>query len=436
MASKYHDDWQSSKTTVLQRNAFMFDNELMSDVSFVCGETSHRVFHAHKYVLATSSAAFFAMFYGDLAQKESPIRIKDADEQSFKEFLRFLYVDDCEITAENAIGIMNLAKKYLIPSLADKCCKVLETSIKPDNVFTVLEGAKHFDESDLEAKCWAIVSRKTLDCVNSEAFCTIGSHTLDTLLKTGTLGIEEVDLFIAVLKWVDSECKRQGIQGDAMARRRVLGDSVNEIRFLEMSQEDFANYVPATGILTDTEIVSIFCEFNGVVMADSKWKSLRRRRSAFTVVGFSRFNLEDLAMPTTDSWSYKGNPDALIFSVKKKAVSFHGVRLFGNADSGKYEVTFTIKDKTVTGTYNSEQDDDGVWGYDVMLSKAMSLLPDEDVTIIATIKGPRSYFGTSGKSYVKSDEINVTYKKALSGGGTYGTSVNRGQFYKIFLSLL
>ena len=74
MASKYHDDWQSSKKTISERNAYMFNNELMSDVSFTCGESS-RIFHAHKYVLATSSAVFFAMFHGDLAQKESTIRI-------------------------------------------------------------------------------------------------------------------------------------------------------------------------------------------------------------------------------------------------------------------------------------------------------------------------------------------------------------------------
>ena len=72
MASKYHDDWQSSKKTVLQRNAYMFDNELMSDVSFTCGE-SRRIFHAHKYVLATSSAVFFAMFYGEILPKEFSI---------------------------------------------------------------------------------------------------------------------------------------------------------------------------------------------------------------------------------------------------------------------------------------------------------------------------------------------------------------------------
>ena len=150
MASKHHDDWRSSKKTVLQRNAHMFDNELMSDVSFTCGE-SRRIFYAHKYVLASSSAVFYAMFYGDLAQKDFPILMTDTEEESFKEFLRFLYTDECKITAENAIGVLYLAKKYLISSLADKCCKVLVASVAPDNVFLVLEQAIQFSEKDLQS---------------------------------------------------------------------------------------------------------------------------------------------------------------------------------------------------------------------------------------------------------------------------------------------
>ena len=247
MASRYHDDWQSSKKTVLQRNAYMFDNELMSDVSFTCGE-SRRIFHAHKYVLATSSAVFFAMFYGEIPPKEFPIRIEDAEEESFKEFLKFLYIDDCKITAENTIGVLYLAKKYLISSLAEKCCEILEASIKPENVFAVLEQAVHFDEKELEEKSWDIVVRRTQECLNSEAFCDIGLHTLNALLKKESLTVTEVHLFKAVLKWIDSECARQGlnIEEDKTARRRVLGDSVYEIRFLEMSQEEFAIHVSPT----------------------------------------------------------------------------------------------------------------------------------------------------------------------------------------------
>ncbi|CAB4045946.1 BTB POZ domain-containing 6-like, partial [Paramuricea clavata] len=225
MASRYHDDWQSSKKTVLQRNAYMFDNELMSDVSFTCGKSS-RIFHAHKYVLATSSAVFFAMFYGNLTEKEFPICIDDAEEESFEKFLRFLYTDACKITTKNAIGVMYLAKKYLVSSLAEKCCEILEASIKPDNVFAVLEKAVQFDEKELEAKCWNIVLEKPQECVNAEAFCSIGSATLNAFLKKETFSITEMELFKVILKWTDEECGRQGIniEHDKTARRRILGD--------------------------------------------------------------------------------------------------------------------------------------------------------------------------------------------------------------------
>ena len=433
MASKHHDDWQSSKKTVLQRNAYMFDNELMSDVSFTCGESS-RIFHAHKYVLATSSAVFYAMIYGDLAEEESTICLTDVEEESFEEFLRFLYTDDCKVTPENAIGVLYLAKKYLISSLTEKCCKALEASIVPDNVFVVLEQAIQFDEKDLEAKCLCIVSRKTLECTNSEAFCNIGSQTLKMLLERDSLAIAEVDLFKAVLRWTDSECARQGmrIEDDKMVRRRMLEDSLYEIRFLEMSEKNFAAVVPPTGILTDAEIVTIFQKFNEIDVPDLKWKNHGKKRHHLSIVSYSRF--EPLNVKST--WSYDGQKtDALTIAVNKD-VMFHGVRLIGQTDGSEYKVKFEIKDQNVTGTYVSERDEDEVWGFDLMLPTPILLRSSEEFTIMATINGPRSRRGTHGKSLVKVQDIVVTFTNPPSGFISNGTNISAGQFYKLFLSSL
>ena len=223
---------------------------------------------------------FFAMFYGEIPPKEFPIHIEDAEEESFKEFLRFLYTDDCKITTENAIGVLYLAKKYLILSLAEKCCEIIEASIKPENVFAGVEQAIQFDEKELEKKSWDIVSEKTQECLNSEAFCDIGLHTLNALLRKERLAVTEVKLFKAVLKWTDCECARQGIniEENKTARRRILGESVYENRFLEMSQEDFAKHVSPTEILTDREMICLFQKLNGLDVGDLKWK--RRRGPA------------------------------------------------------------------------------------------------------------------------------------------------------------
>ena len=416
----------------------MFDNELMSDVSFTCGK-SRRIFHAHKYVLSTSSAVFFAMFYGEIPPNEFPIRIEDAEEESFKEFLRFLYTDDCKITAENAMRVLYLAKKYLISSLAEKCCEILEANMKPENVFAVLEQAIQFDEKELEEKSWDIVSKKSQECLNSEAFCNIGLHTLNVLLKKDRLAVTEVELFKAVLKWTDSECARQGIniEEDQTARRRILGDTVYKIPLLQMSQEDIIKYVSSTGILTDTEAISILQKVVGLDVAGLKWKERREGQPA-PILSFKRFDFEKVNVYNTPIFQYGGYNRALVTLTVNKAVLFHGVRLFGNPGGSQCEVKLKIKDENVTGTYTSQQDSDDVQGYDVMLPKPISLFPNEEITVIATIKGQFPYWGGSEKSSVKVDDIVVTFKDVPFGLSSNGilTDKTKGQFYKVFLSKL
>ena len=162
-------------------------------------------------------------------------------------------------------------------------------------------------------------------------------------------------------------------------------------------------------------------------MAGLKWKENEKRKSC--IASFSRF---DRANVCSSTWNQiTGKSDALILVVNK-AVLFHGVRLFGDNKGRQYKVKFTIKDKNVTGTYRSEQDNDGVSGYDVMLPNPISLLPNEENTIIATITGPESYSGCSGKSSVKIDDVVVTFKNCKSSSN--GTNIASGQIYKIFLS--
>ena len=64
-------------------------------------------------MLATSSAVFYAVFYGNLGQQESTctICIEDAEEKSSEEFLRYLYTNDCKVTTENTFGVMYWAMK-------------------------------------------------------------------------------------------------------------------------------------------------------------------------------------------------------------------------------------------------------------------------------------------------------------------------------------
>ena len=81
-------NWQASKASVRERNAVMFNNDLMSDVHFLVGHSGQLRIPAHKYVLATGSSVFYAMFYGGLADTSKDITIPDVEPAAFLNLLK------------------------------------------------------------------------------------------------------------------------------------------------------------------------------------------------------------------------------------------------------------------------------------------------------------------------------------------------------------
>ncbi|XP_066027231.1 BTB/POZ domain-containing protein 6-like [Pocillopora verrucosa] len=136
MADACENRWQTSKSTVLERNMHMFNNPVMSDIKFVFPDHDKQRIPAHKYVLATSSPMFFAMFYGELREKKETIEIDECDPDIFLQFLCFLYRDCVTIQDENnAIQLLYLADTYDIPSLTTNCVDFLDGAMQPLNAF-------------------------------------------------------------------------------------------------------------------------------------------------------------------------------------------------------------------------------------------------------------------------------------------------------------
>lgn len=84
-------NWQATKSTVRERNAAMFNNDLMSDITFVVGgpaDDAVQTIPAHKYVLATGSSVFYAMFFGGLADTTQEIKVPDVEPMAFLTLLK------------------------------------------------------------------------------------------------------------------------------------------------------------------------------------------------------------------------------------------------------------------------------------------------------------------------------------------------------------
>ena len=254
----------------------MFNNPFMSDITFSC-EGSDKKFFVHKYVLGTSSAVFYAMFYGELAETNSVVHLSDTNDEILEEFLRFLYTDECNLTADNAMFVLYLSKKYIVPALAEKCIKFLEANLVVESAVTIVQQAIQFDEKILETKCWDFIDLNTIEVIASDAFVDINQTTLKKLLKRDSLIVKEIDLFKAVLKWSEAECSRKRIKANAKNKRFAIGNAIYQIRFGSMTLQEFRQNVSQSGILTPEENVMFYDKFSGVERASKVWNFSERR---------------------------------------------------------------------------------------------------------------------------------------------------------------
>lgn len=217
-------NWQGAKSSIKERLAYIFNNELMADIFFVVGKPGQtQRIPAHKFVLSIGSAVFDAMFNGGMADSSTQIELPDIEPSAFLSLLKvsnlfdnlicailffhsviysmniffnvkkiysiqFLYTDEVQIDPENVMIILYTAKKYAVPALEQACVEFLKRNLSSDNAFMLLTQARLFDEPQLAAMCFETIDKNTSDALNADGFTEIDVSTLGAVLQRDTLG--------------------------------------------------------------------------------------------------------------------------------------------------------------------------------------------------------------------------------------------------------
>ena len=178
--------------------------------------------------------------------------------------------------------VLYLAKKYLLPSLANKCSVYLQENVDVSSVFHVLQHAQKYEDKDLLEHCWKVIENETDEAIKSDDFMTIERPVLEELVQKDLLNVKEVELFRAVDCWAERECKRQGL----IAEKIIKG-----IRFPVMKQKEFESVLDC-GILTQKETCDLVKFFDSVpnTSLDSDFCKVKRKVSPYRV-----FRLPSLA---------------------------------------------------------------------------------------------------------------------------------------------
>ena len=439
-------NWQTTKPTIRERSEHMFNNDLFSDVKFVVRRgpnsqsESTQVIPAHKFVLSISSPVFEAMFYGELAETRGSIELPDCEYESLLELFRHMYSDEVILGGSNVMGVLYLAKKYMVPALADKCTKYLQGHLDPSNVFNILPSAQKYEEKDLVDQCWKLIDEQTEEAVKSDGFATIERSLLEAVVVRDTLSIAEVNLFKAVNLWAANECERQGLTTDGEIKRRILGESiVKGIRFPVMKQDEFANVVLDSKILTPEEVIGLFKYYSSAL--NSPLEFLESARSGFhddKIHRCGRFR-----HVRENEWAYERRaPDCIDFTVDKD-IKLHGLCLFGS-ENNDYSVTLTMKQTgamlalaSKTGTFSSkllQHTNGNYYGFEIFFDSTVACKKNTKYEIHAVISGPVSWRGSGGISTVVCSGVTFTFSNNANTNN--GTCTGDGQFPEVLFSVL
>merc|ERR1719341_230108 len=426
-------NWQATKTTVNERFAFMFNNEILADVHFKVGRGgAEQRIPAHKFVLSVGSAVFDAMFNSTLATQEDEITLPDVEPAAFLALLKFLYSDEVQIGPETVMTTLYTAKKYAVPALEKHCVDFLKRNLSPDNAFMLLTQARLFDEPQLSALCLECLDKNTPEALTADGFTDIDIDTLSAVLDRDSLRVKESKLFTAVLRWSESECQRQALPVTIENKRSVLGRVLYQIRFPLMSVEEFAQGPAQSGILTDRETVSLFLHFTvnpkpPVGFLDVPRCSMTGKEQ--TVCRFQQIE---------SRWGYSGTSDKIRFIVDRR-IFVVGFGLYGSIHGpSEYDVTIQLihtGSGRLLGSNEISFSSDGTNAtFRAMFKEPLEIQPNTNYTAVSTLKGLDSHYGTKGLRKVSLDCHNggkVTFQFSYAAGNNNGTSVEDGQIPEI-----
>ncbi|XP_055347936.1 BTB/POZ domain-containing protein 6-B-like [Paramacrobiotus metropolitanus] len=263
-----------------------------SDVQFCVGRDfgAVKVFKAHKNIISIRSPVFCAMFYGSLAEKDPQIDVPDCVPDAFANMLSCMYTDTVEnLSADNVVPTLRCADKNDFPELTSLGLKFVETRMNIGDCLVTLERAIQWRADDMVEKCLQLVERQSGVILQTEQFKAIAQDTLKMILQRNALRADEHDIYLAVERWAVEACKRKDLEPSAANRRTILGDALYLVRFPLMNATQLANGPGKSGVLLESELLSVFLYQNGVLPSKLPFTAEKRGTDTTQRTGQAEF---------------------------------------------------------------------------------------------------------------------------------------------------
>ena len=265
--------WQLGIKSIADKWNYIFENQLYTDIQLVVGENLEIV-ECHKVLLILHSPVFESMLSSrwstigntagasNLETTSSSLREElqlPEDDPTLIKLLISCFYNGNPTTVDSALDLLLIAKKYICPHVITKCLQYLKTSTNEKNVIQIFQIACLADELELIKQAESFILSKACHLVRLEEFSKLSLEHLQYFLCHDDLNVDEVDLFNAVYKWGQLECRKLELDENKSENiSKVLKEIFPLIRFPCMSLEDFSVHVVSKNVLPLEQTVEVY----------------------------------------------------------------------------------------------------------------------------------------------------------------------------------
>ena len=144
---------------------------------------------------------------------------------------------------DDLVNVLDIAHKYQVTYIVDKCCEELAELIDEENACSILERALLFDNKYLIDQASDFIDENANKVLQRDDFLYIPVTCLAYILKGDTFYAKEYKIFERAIEWAKKACQLT----DGQVLRKTLGEAFFYLRTPVMSLKDFVNCTKGNG---------------------------------------------------------------------------------------------------------------------------------------------------------------------------------------------
>eukprot|EP01123_Difflugia_compressa_P009089 TRINITY_DN2911_c0_g1_i1.p1 TRINITY_DN2911_c0_g1~~TRINITY_DN2911_c0_g1_i1.p1 ORF type:complete len:417 (-),score=58.42 TRINITY_DN2911_c0_g1_i1:250-1500(-) len=168
----------------------MFNNPFLSDVTFY---VEGKPLYGHKAILASRSDYFASLYSSGMKDASSgEVVINNYSYGAFKEFLHFVYTDDCQVGPQLAAELMGIAEFYRLNRLKALTELTLSRALDVENACTILEIAHCFGARQLKLLAFEFILNNYENVSKTNGFSEMNKDCITEILHVAVQKMQKV----------------------------------------------------------------------------------------------------------------------------------------------------------------------------------------------------------------------------------------------------